>query len=184
MIGGHDRAQKSHHTRDENGEQQGGEASLSSPRRNMPIPGACVMPDTSDKRQQASEHAAGQSDEHGFANIKPQDRLPCKSERLQHGHFAGAFADRHGHGGGRDQQRGENDRKTDAQNKCFYVADAVDEAKLESLFTFGFGGLRENCGTCRRPQRRPWRRYLANRRECRKCRPVPLANETASSTYF
>jgi len=62
----------------------------------------------------------------------------------------GAFANRHGHGVGADEQGGKEHSSADGEDEDFHAAESVDEIEFERLLTLAFSWEREWRGTCRR----------------------------------
>src|SRR5712692_7976827 len=71
-----------------------------------------------------------------------EDAAAGKAKSAQDGDFPRAFADRHGHGVGADQQGGEDYGSADAKDECFDTAKRVDEIEFKRLFALALGGNR------------------------------------------
>src|ERR1700730_4336171 len=95
---------------------------------------------------QGSERDADQSSHKRngdrFAQEQLEDVFPSEAQRAEDGNFAGAFADRHRHGVGADQQRGKDNGSADAEYEYFDAAKSVDEIEFERLFALALGGDR------------------------------------------
>ena len=90
--------------------------------------------------EQDADRAANQRNRNRFAKQQFKDASAREAEGAQDGDFAGAFADRHGHGVGADEQGSEHDGSADAEDECLDVAQSGDEIGFECLFAFAFGG--------------------------------------------
>ena len=84
----------------------------------------------------ASESANGLADE------QPEHRITRETQSLKYCDFASAFANRHRHGVGRNQQRGENYRRANAQDESLHIAQHGDEFQAEGFFALGFSRFR------------------------------------------
>src|SRR5579885_3466755 len=61
------------------------------------------------------------------SEVESEDPAAREAQRTEHRHFSGAFADRHGHGVGRDDEDGEYHRTADPENEGLDVAEGRAE---------------------------------------------------------
>src|SRR6266852_7065520 len=81
MISGENRAHESHHAGDNNCEHVGGPGHFH-PEKEKPHSWNLLYSGHQPNRKQTAQDAADYSHGHCFTDIKAENRLPCKSERL------------------------------------------------------------------------------------------------------
>src|SRR6202140_4086708 len=152
-VGGNEAADQPDDGRDQHNDKRGGCGHLH--RDRQPNAGAGHRFDD-ERSQRDADRSSHKRNGDRFSQEQLEDVFAGEAKRAEDGDFAGAFADRHGHGVGADQQRGEDNGSANAEDEYFDAAQSVDEIELERLFALALGGNRSAVEHIVDGMRRSW----------------------------
>src|SRR6266404_6777757 len=138
-VGGNEAADQPDNRRDQHNYKRGGCGHVH--RNRQPDARAGHRLDDESPQQYADQSSHKRNGDR-FAQEQLEDVFAGEAKGAEDGDFAGAFADRHRHRIGADQQRGEDNGSANAEDEYFDAAQSVDEIELERLFALALGGNR------------------------------------------